>query len=136
MPDLIPLTDPAQATAEAILLHLHYAVDWRGDPWIVDQLKRYWDEILPGRVRTAAYRSTSLVDFWALVAETLPLAPVQRSRRLELANLLRYEPAPPVIEVLKTKLPALIMRVQIIAAATREGSAVNEAPTTDPESLT
>jgi hypothetical protein len=58
-----PLAVAAQAadTAERLLLLLHYSIDW-DKSWVAEEKyrKTYWDEILPGRIRRAAYRSATL----------------------------------------------------------------------------
>ncbi len=110
--------DPAVDTAERLLLLLHYSIDW-DNSWIADEKHRktYWDEILPSRVRRAAYRSTTLDEWWSAVSTWLD-APAPRSaeRRFELAVLLRQPPLP-VLNALHTSLPALVLRVRIIAEA-------------------
>lgn len=122
VPDLPPLTDEAAACAEALLLHLHYSVNFDDSEWLAaSALPRYWDEVLPGRVRTAAFRSTTLDRFWSrLRMSDLPLLPIAEARRAEVATLLRFEPASRVIAALKDTYPALLLRVQIIATAEAE----------------
>jgi len=133
VPELPPFADPddtdtpgeyaaAAGTAERLLLLLHYAIDWQNS-WVADRRKTYWDNELPSHVRGAANRNDTLDGWWSDVSRRLgALAPRQPDRRLELAVLLR-EPPEPVITVLLDKLPALILRVRIIAeavASTRE----------------
>lgn len=126
VPELPPLagedcTDQsanAADTAERLLLLLHYSIDW-DTSWVGEPRyrKKYWDDILPSRVRRAAYRASSLEHWWSDVSLRLTaLAPRQSERRLELARLLR-EPFLPVIAELRENLPALVMRVHIIADA-------------------
>lgn len=119
MPELRELTtSPASDIAERLLLLLHYSIDWENS-WVADKryLKRYWDEILPGRVRRAAYLATTLNHWWSEVSTALE-APMPRyeDRRLELATLLGQPPLP-VITELQDNLPGLILRVRIIADA-------------------
>jgi hypothetical protein len=115
VPELDQL-DGAADTAERLLLLLHYAIDW-DNSWVAEYRKTYWDEQLPSRVRRAAYRADNLDLWWSTVSVLLGApAPRQRDRRNELAALLR-EPAWPVINQLRDNLPALILRVRIIAEA-------------------
>lgn len=120
VPELPDVEGPTE-TAERLLLLLHYAIDW-DTSWVAEprHRKTYWDELLPGRVRRAAYRSDTLDRWWSDVSGQLGApAPRQRDRRLELATLLR-EPPLPVIAVLRDRLPALLLRVRIIAEAVAE----------------
>jgi hypothetical protein len=114
VPDLPPVTGPTD-TAERLLLLLHYSIDW-DTSWVAQHRKTYWDEKLPSRVRTAARRADNDLDrWWSRAAGSLGArAPRQQDRRLELATLLR-EPPEPVIDVLRDKLPSLLLRVHIIA---------------------
>ena len=112
VPDLPALSDPAAITAERLLLLVHYDLDW--DSWIGDHRHRYWDELLPARVRAATYRADSLATWWSLLAQALPITVTDRARRLEVAQLLT-EPSAPVLNLLRDQLPALILRVRIIA---------------------
>lgn len=105
-------------TAERLLLMLHYSVDW-DNSWVAEEKHRkvYWDKILPGRVRRAAYRSSTLSEWWSAVSTSLDApAPRYPDRRVELAALLS-EPPLPVLNALHTSLPALLLRVRIIAEA-------------------
>jgi hypothetical protein len=120
VPELPPVTGAAN-TAERLLLLLHYGIDWENS-WVADprHRKKYWDELLPGRVRRAAYRASTLDHWWSEVSTRLDApAPRQPDRRLELACLLR-EPSLPVIAELRERLPALVLRVRIIAEAVAE----------------
>ncbi len=115
-----PPTVAARAadTAERLLLLLHYSIDW-DNSWVAEEKyrKTYWDDILPGRIRRAAYRSATLDEWWSAISIWLDApAPRYPDRRLELADLLR-EPALPVLNALHTSLPALLLRVRIIAEA-------------------
>jgi len=112
VPELPALTDPAAICAERLLLLVHYDLDW--DSWIGDHRHRYWDELLPARVRAATYRADSLATWWSLLAQALPITVTDRARRLEVAQLLT-EPSAPVLTLLRDQLPALILRVRIIA---------------------
>lgn len=112
VPELPPLTDPAAISAERLLLLVHYDLDW--DAWIGDHRHRYWDELLPARVLAATYRADSLATWWSLLAQALPIEITDRERRLEVAQLLT-EPSAPVLSLLRDQLPALILRVRIIA---------------------
>ena len=113
------VAERAADTAERLLLLLHYSIDW-DTSWVAEEKHRktYWDEVLPGRVRRASYRSATLDEWWSSPAlQTLGLvAPRDLDRRLELAELLR-EPPLPVLSALHTSLPALLLRVRIIAEA-------------------
>ncbi|MCT1354933.1 hypothetical protein M4D77_16475 [Gordonia sp. p3-SID1431] len=112
VPELPALTDPAAICAERLLLLVHYDLDW--DSWIGDHRHRYWDELLPARVRAATYRADSLPTWWSLLAQALPITVTDRARRLEVAQLLT-EPSAPVLNLLRDQLPSLILRVRIIA---------------------
>lgn len=103
-------------TAERLLLLLHYAIDWQNS-WVADHRKTYWDKELPSHVHAAANSNDSLDGWWSDVSRRLGArVPRQPDRRLELAVLLR-EPSEPILEVFLEKLPALILRVNIIAEA-------------------
>lgn len=114
------MTSESAQVAEALLLHLHYSINWDEGEWISAERWRYWDRILPGRIRTAAYRAESLDGLWSQLRERLPVVPVKEERRLEVANLLRHQDQDAVIDLLKTELPALLLRVQIISNAVGE----------------
>lgn len=110
--------DTAADTAERLLLLLHYSIDW-STSWLAEPKRRkaYWDELLPSRVRRAAYQCATLDEWWSAVTRWLEVSnPGSRERRLELAALLR-EPPLPVLNTLQTSLPALLLRVRIIAEA-------------------
>lgn len=115
--DHTPLAQAAD-TAERLLLLLHYSIDWDSS-WVAEDRHRktYWDSVLPGRVRRAAYRSATLDEWWSAVSTWLgAAAPRYPDRRRELAALLR-EPSVPVLNAMHTSLPALLLRVRIIAEA-------------------
>lgn len=112
----------AADTAERLLLLVHYSINWDSS-WVAEERyrKTYWDDILPGRVFRAARRAVTLDEWWSsdalikLGVET----PRYQDRRLELAELLR-EPAMPVLRAFQNSLPALLLRVRIIADAVAE----------------
>lgn len=117
-PGTASVANRAADTAERLLLMLHYSIDWENS-WVSEEKyrKTYWDRILPGRVRRAAYRSSTLAEWWSAVSISLDApAPRYPDRRLELAEMLR-EPSLPVLNALHTSLPALLLRVRIIAEA-------------------
>ncbi|OLT46652.1 hypothetical protein BJF87_22285 [Gordonia sp. CNJ-863] len=117
VPELPALTEPAAITAERLLLLVHYNLDW--DSWIGEHRRRYWDELLPSRVRTATYRADTLPAWWSLLAQALPIVVTDKARRLEVAQLLA-EPSAPVLAILREQLPALVLRVRIIAETVAE----------------
>lgn len=119
-PHLPPLTDPAAATAEKLLLLLHYGVDWSDRNWISSRRGDYWDEVFPSRVRLATYTSgVNLHHWWTTVATHLSSAPRTTGERTELAALLTSDPKP-VLQALRDHTLALALRTQIVAAAVRE----------------
>lgn len=109
----------AADTAERLLLLVHYSIDW-DNSWVAEEKyrKTYWDEILPGRVFRAARRAVTLDEWWSSPAlRNLGVQhPRYQDRRLELAELLR-EPPVPVLRMFQNSLPALLLRVRIIAEA-------------------
>lgn len=114
--NLRPLTTDQDDVAERLLLHLHYAIDWKTS-WVADRIATYWTEVLPSRVRRATYQADSLESWWSIAARALGAhTPGDPDRRLELANLLA-EDSELVLAVFHDKLLARIMRVQIIADA-------------------
>lgn len=106
-------------TAERLLLLLHYSINWDSS-WVGREKsrKRYWDDILPGRVWHAARRATTLSQWWSNPAlqDLEIVSPSFPDRRLELAALLN-EPSQPVLRVLRNNVPALLLRVRIITEA-------------------
>ncbi|WP_461666568.1 hypothetical protein [Gordonia sputi] len=125
-PELPELTTTAADVAERLLLMTHYNVDW--DSWVGEHRRRYWDDVLPSRVHAATMRADSLATWWSLLSRSLPITVVDRARRLELVQLLA-EPSPPVLAVLRDQLPALLLRVRIIAenvAAQRKKAQASE----------
>lgn len=116
--DLAPVTGAADI-AERLLLLLHYSIDW-DHSWVANHLKTYWDEQFPSRVRTAAYRASTLDGWWSEASTRLgATAPRQPDRRAELAQLLRYEDPLAVLSMLCTELPARVLRVRIIRDAVK-----------------
>lgn len=114
----LPAVTGAEDTAERLLLLLHYAIDW-DNSWVAEpkHRKTYWDEGLPSRVRSAAYRAITLDRWWSDVSARLNApSPRQRDRRAETAALLR-EPPLPVLALFRGSLPALLLRVRIITEA-------------------
>ena len=106
-------------TAERLLLLAHYSIDWENS-WLGRERsrKRYWDEILPGRVWHAARRASTLRQWWSNItlSDLDIMSPTFPDQRLELAALLN-EPSQPVLRVLRNNVPALLLRVRIIAEA-------------------
>lgn len=117
-PVLPGLSGPA-ATAERLLLLLHYGIDWRNG-WVTKHRKTYWDDILPARVITATYRATTLRRWWSEVSAVLGSAPRSSAERSEVAALL-CAPALPVLDVLRTEAEALTLRTRIVAEHVRAG---------------
>lgn len=113
--DLTRLEGPA-ATAEALMLLLHYSIDWDG--WVGRYRATYWDGLLVDRVLVAAYRCASLSHWWADVAAELNASPRTPAQRRELAVLLQ-EPAPPVLQVLRQETESLVLRTRIVADSVR-----------------
>ena len=116
LPELPSLSGPA-ATAERLLLLLHYGIDW--STWVGDRRLHYWSNLLPDRVTKATYRSATLDKWWSQVAVDLESAPRSGAERREVARLLR-EPSGPVLTVLRTETPALLLRIRLIADAVRQ----------------
>lgn len=113
---LRPLPTDHDEIAERLLLHLHYAIDWKTS-WVADHRGSYWTEALPSRVRRATYQADSLESWWSIAARALGAhTPRDPERRLELADLLGAD-SESVLAVFHDKLLARIMRVQIIADA-------------------
>lgn len=114
-PWLPPLSGPA-ATAEALLLLVHYSVDFEG--WVGQRISTYWENILPSRAVAATYRTTTLDWWWTEVTNALDASPRTASMRREIAILLRQDPQP-VLEGLRRESTALVLRVRLIAEAVR-----------------
>lgn len=114
--DMPALEGPA-GTAERLLLHLHYGIDWTG--WLGGYRERYWDALLPDRVLVATWRAASLPRWWDDVAVELGSTPRTPAARREVEALLR-EPARPVLEMMREETTPLILRVRIVAEAVRQ----------------
>ena len=118
-PALPSLVDPAAATAERLLLLLHYGVDWSDGNWVTSRRGDYWDHILPTRVRSCTYTSgANLHHWWTSVAGQLGSAPRTDDERLELAQLLTVEPKM-VLQIMRDQSLALTLRTRIVADAVR-----------------
>lgn len=111
-----PLTGPA-ATAERLLLLLHYGIDW-DTSWVANHRAKYWDQHLPNKVLVATYLTNELRSWWTMVAGDLNSAPRNAEERAELANLLEDSSAP-VLKLLREQTDALILRTRIVADAVR-----------------
>ena len=114
--DMPALEGPA-GTAERLLLHLHYGVDWTG--WLAGYRDRYWDALLPDRVLVATWRAASLPRWWDDVAVELDSHPRTPAARKEVEALLR-QPARPVLELMREETVPLLLRVRIVAEAVRQ----------------
>lgn len=116
LPEL-PALSGAAATAERLLLLLHYGVDW--STWVGDHRIRYWSSLLPDRVTKATYRSATLDKWWSQAAVDLQSAPRSAAERREVAQLLREQPGP-VLTVLRDETPALLLRIRLTTDAVRQ----------------
>ncbi|HEY5881792.1 MAG TPA: hypothetical protein VIU11_22980 [Nakamurella sp.] len=116
LPEL-PRLAGAAATAERLLLLLHYGVDW--STWVGDHRIHYWSSLLPDRVTKATYRSATLDKWWSQAAVDLQSAPRSAAERAEVALLLR-EQAGPVLTVLRDETPALLLRIRLTTDAVRQ----------------
>lgn len=113
----MPALEGPAGTAERLLLHLHYGIDWTG--WLGGYRDRYWDALLPDRVLVATWRAASLPRWWDDVAVELGSTPRTPAARREVEALLR-EPARPVLEMIREETAPLILRVRIVAEAVRQ----------------
>ena len=116
VPDMPPLHGPS-GTAERLLLHVHYGIDWQLG-WVARYRTTYWDQLLPDRVITATYRAPSLRRWWRELAVELESGPRNPGERAELEGLLRVRDRP-VLHVLRTETEPLLLRVRIVADAVR-----------------
>lgn len=114
----LPAVDSAAATAEALLLALHYSVNFDG--WIGHRRQVYWDKILPSRIRRSTYRTNTLDWWWSDVCASLDAEPGSRALRRDVAELLRAPDAREVMDILRREHVALVLRVRLIADAVRE----------------
>ena len=111
-----PLDGPA-GTAERLLLHVHYGIDWQLG-WVTRYRTTYWDQLLPDRVITATYRAPNLRRWWRELSVELESGPRNPDERAELERLMRV-PDRPVLHVLRTETEPLLLRVRIVADAVR-----------------
>lgn len=114
-PDLPALTGAA-SVAERLLLLLHYGVDW--DSWVAGYRATYWDQVLPDRVVVATFLADTLHGWWTHVSHDLCSTPRDTGQRREVVQLLASDPLP-VLAVLRSHTPALVLRVRVIAEAVR-----------------
>lgn len=114
-PWLPPVTGP-QATAEGLLLILHYSIDYSG--WVGKRIGDYWDHTLPSRVHKVTYRVDTLDWWWAEISRELDAIPSAAGVRRELAEMLREDPLP-VLDILRREAVALVLRVRLISEAVR-----------------
>lgn len=111
-----PLAGPA-GTAERLLLHVHYGIDWQTG-WVTRYRATYWDQLLPDRVITATYRAGTLRRWWRDLATELDSRPRNSAERAELEALLR-QPDRPVLQVLRAETEPLLLRTRIVTDAVR-----------------
>ena len=111
-----PLTGP-EGTAERLLLHIHYGLDWTNG-WITGYIASYWDRILPDRIIAATYRTDRLRRWWREVTADLESAPSGPAARAEVEALLRAE-SQPVLDILRWETEPLLLRTRIVADAVR-----------------
>ncbi len=124
-PDLPPLVADSPAdSAERLLLLVHYCIDWETS-WVAEYRRRYWDHILPSRIRTATYRSNDLYAWWSTVSASLGCSPQNSARRREITELIAADPAP-VLSVLRDSLEAMLLRVRIIAEAVADARSTEQ----------
>ena len=114
----LPELDSSAATAEALLLALHYSVNFDG--WIGNRRHVYWEKILPSRIRRSTYRTNTLDWWWSDVCASLDAEPGSRALRRDVVELLRDPNAREVMDILRREHVALVLRVRLIADAVRE----------------
>ncbi|MCT1515295.1 hypothetical protein [Dietzia cercidiphylli] len=120
----LPPLESAAATAEGLLLALHYSVNFDG--WIGTRRQVYWDKILPARIRRSTYRTNTLDWWWSDVCVSLEAEPGSRALRRDVAELLRSPEAREVLDILRREHVALVLRVRLIADAVRESKTSRE----------
>lgn len=123
--DIIPPLDGPAATAERLLLLLHYGIDWR-ESWVGKHRRTYWEEILPSRIITSTYRCGTLRQWWTEISGTLESAPRNSAERADVVHLLGSDSLP-VLQVLRTEADALVLRVRIVAETVRAQRAAQSA---------
>jgi hypothetical protein len=116
-----PLEGP-EGTAERLLLLIHYGIDWR-DGWVTRYRKTYWTSVLPDRVVSATFFSRgSLRGWWQDVCNELESVHHNTAQRAELEMLLRADSLP-VLEALRDRPDALLLRTRIVTDAVRSARA-------------
>lgn len=118
VPVELPPVEGAALTAQALLLLVHYGIDWTNG-WVGNHRKTYWDKTFPDRVILATYRGSTLRRWWREVSAELQSAPRNAQERLEVAQLLEYPEQAEVLRLLRTEAEPLMLRVRIIAEAVR-----------------
>lgn len=119
-PYLPPLRDPAAATADRLILLLHYGIDWSDRNWVASRRGDYWDTLLPSRIQEATYRSgTDLHRWWSAAASHLGSTPRNDAERIEVATLLATAEPKPVLAAMRDQTTALTLRTRIVADAVR-----------------
>lgn len=120
----MPPLEGTAGTAERLLLHLHYGIDWTHG-WVAKHRATYWDRLLPDRVITATFRTDNLRRWWRDVSNELEAQPRGAGDRLEVERLLRADPLP-VLETLRLEAEPLLLRTRIVADAVRAARLAKE----------
>lgn len=115
--DIMPPLEGHEGVAERLLLLIHYGIDWDAS-WVSGYRKTYWDKLLPDRIICATYRAPNLRRWWRDVADELGSRPRNAAERAELEQLLRQD-SQPVLEILRSETPALLLRVRICTEQAR-----------------
>lgn len=111
--------DGPEATAEALILLLHYGIDW-DNSWVSRRLADYWGKRLPSRIIARTHTCQwNLRRWWQETAADLEAHPRNRHEREELTGHLQAPPRP-VLLALRNEAEFLVMRAQIITTAVRE----------------